>query len=103
PYWHGDAPGRPIELGRALGAFTRELGKLPADAATARLREAGLDEWAAGNLLTYLAEQRAATGVLPDDRTILVERFRDELGDWRLAIHSPFGAQVNQPWSLALP
>ncbi|HUR51308.1 MAG TPA: ATP-dependent helicase [Mycobacteriales bacterium] len=102
PYWHGDAPGRPIELGRALGAFVRELAALDPAAAGKRLADAGLDEWAARNLLAYLAEQRAATGVLPDDRTILVERFRDELGDWRLAIHSPFGAQVNQPWSLAL-
>ena len=102
PYWHGDAPGRPIELGRALGAFTRELGSLSRPDALARLRTAGLDEWAAANLVAYLEEQRTATGVLPDDRTILVERFRDELGDWRLAIHSPFGAQVNQPWSLAI-
>ena len=102
PYWHGDTPGRPIELGRALGAFLRELSALsPADAA-ARLSAAGLDASAAGNLLSYLQEQREATGVLPDDRTILVERFRDELGDWRLAIHSPFGAQVNQPWALAV-
>jgi len=102
PYWHGDAPGRPIELGRALGAFVRELGALSQADGLVRLASAGLDDWAARNLLAYLAEQREATGVVPDDRTILVERFRDELGDWRLAIHSPFGAQVNQPWSLAL-
>ena len=102
PYWHGDAPGRPVELGRALGAFLREVNALPAQDATDRLVEAGLDAYAAENLLAYLAEQREATGTLPDDRTILVERFRDELGDWRLAIHSPFGAQVNQPWALAL-
>ena len=102
PYWHGDAPGRPIELGRALGAFLREVSGLTPEAGTERLRAAGLDELAAANLLAYLAEQRESTGVLPDDRTILVERFRDELGDWRLAIHSPFGAQVNQPWALAL-
>jgi ATP-dependent Lhr-like helicase len=102
PYWHGDAPGRPVELGRALGAFLRELSALSPDEAGARLTEAGLDAYAADNLLGYLAEQREATTTLPDDRTILVERFRDELGDWRLAIHSPFGAQVNQPWALAL-
>jgi ATP-dependent Lhr-like helicase len=102
PYWHGDAPGRPLELGRALGAFLREVNALSSDAAHQRLTLGGLDLSAATNLLAYLAEQREATGVLPDDRTILVERFRDELGDWRLAIHSPFGAQVNQPWSLAL-
>jgi ATP-dependent Lhr-like helicase len=102
PYWHGDAPGRPIELGRALGAFLREMVALEPPVALERLRSAGLDAYAADNLLGYLQEQRQATGVLPDDRTILVERFRDELGDWRLAIHSPFGAQVNQPWALAL-
>ena len=102
PYWHGDAPGRPIELGRALGAFLRELSAATPAEAQERLRTAGLDDAASTNLLAYLAEQREATGVLPDDRTILVERFRDELGDWRLAIHSPFGAQVNQPWAMAV-
>ena len=102
PYWHGDAPGRPVELGRALGAFLREVSAGTIEEAEKRLREAGLDASASTNLLAYLAEQREATGTLPDDRTILVERFRDELGDWRLAIHSPFGAQVNQPWALAL-
>jgi ATP-dependent helicase Lhr and Lhr-like helicase len=102
PYWHGDAPGRPVELGRALGAFLREVSALSPSDGRERLATAGLDASATENLLAYLAEQREATGTLPDDRTILVERFRDELGDWRLAIHSPFGAQVNQPWSLAL-
>ncbi len=102
PYWHGDAPGRPVELGRALGAFLREVSASTPEEAEKRLQEAGLDASASTNLLAYLAEQREATGALPDDRTILVERFRDELGDWRLAIHSPFGAQVNQPWALAL-
>ncbi|MEV6972852.1 ATP-dependent helicase [Kitasatospora sp. NPDC093806] len=102
PFWKGDTLGRPLELGRALGAFTRELGALDPEAATARLKLAGLDDWAAGNLLDYLAEQRAACGHLPDDRTIVVERFRDELGDWRIVVHSPFGAQVHAPWALAL-
>ncbi|MGW4896137.1 ATP-dependent helicase, partial [Kitasatospora sp. NPDC004240] len=102
PFWKGDALGRPLELGRALGAFVRELGALTPDAATERLRQAGLDDWAAANLLDYLAEQRTSCGHLPDDRTIVVERFRDELGDWRIVIHSPFGAQVHAPWALAL-
>ena len=102
PFWHGDALGRPLELGRALGAFTRELTELGPAEAAARLREAGLDEWATGNLLAYLSEQRAATGHVPDDRTIVVERFHDELGDWRIVIHSPFGAQVHAPWALAV-
>jgi ATP-dependent Lhr-like helicase len=102
PFWHGDMLGRPVELGRALGAFLRELSGLTPEARLARLRAAGLDDFAAGNLGAYLDEQREATGVLPDDRTIVVERFRDELGDWRVCVHSPFGAQVHAPWSQAI-
>ncbi|WP_432513996.1 ATP-dependent helicase [Kineococcus sp. SYSU DK001] len=106
PFWHGEALGRPAELGRALGEFVRELGSLDGgfggDAARERVRAAGLDDWATGNLLTYLTEQQAATRHVPDDRTIVVERFRDELGDWRVCIHSPFGGQVHSPWALAL-
>ncbi|MDN3353541.1 ATP-dependent helicase [Actinomadura sp. DC4] len=102
PFWHGDAPGRPAELGRALGAFSRELSALPPEEARTRVRAAGLDEWAAGNLLAYLTEQREATGYVPDDRTLVVERFRDELGDWRIVVHSPYGALVHAPWALAM-
>jgi ATP-dependent Lhr-like helicase len=102
PFWHGDAQGRPLELGRALGAFVRELSALPPPVAHTRLVKAGLDDWAASNLLAYLAEQTEATGQLPDDHTIVVERFRDELGDWRVVVHSPFGAQVHAPWALAI-
>jgi ATP-dependent helicase Lhr and Lhr-like helicase len=102
PFWHGDALGRPIELGRALGGFVRELQRLDTVTASAKLTDIGLDDWAAANTLSYLAEQRTSTGHVPDDRTIVVERFRDELGDWRIAIHSPFGAQVHAPWGLAM-
>jgi ATP-dependent Lhr-like helicase len=102
PFWKGDAPGRPLELGRALGAFVRELSGAGSDAARNRIEAAGLDAWAADNLLSYLHEQREATGHVPDDRTVVVERFRDELGDWRMVVHSPFGAQVNGPWALAI-
>nr|WP_245645603.1 ATP-dependent helicase [Pseudonocardia acaciae] len=102
PFWKGDAVGRPLELGRAIGAFVRELSALDADAARQRITAAGLDEWAADNLLGYLDEQRDATRHVPSDRTVVVERFRDELGDWRLVVHSPFGAQVNGPWALAI-
>ncbi|KAA2254968.1 ATP-dependent helicase [Solihabitans fulvus] len=102
PFWKGDSPGRPLELGRALGKFLRELSTVDRADAKQRTAAAGLDEWAGENLLTYLAEQRAATRHVPDDRTVLVERFRDELGDWRLVVHSPFGAQVNAPWALAI-
>jgi ATP-dependent Lhr-like helicase len=102
PFWHGDSIGRPVELGRAMGAFARELGQLGAPAARERLTDIGFDAWAADNTLRYLDEQRASTGHLPDDRTIVVERFRDELGDWRVVVHSPFGARVHAPWGLAL-
>ena len=102
PFWKGDTLGRPAELGAAIGGFTRELAALPNAKATARARENGLDEWAAGNLVDYLAEQVEATNVLPSDRTLLVERFRDELGDWRLVVHSPYGTPVHAPWALAI-
>jgi ATP-dependent helicase Lhr and Lhr-like helicase len=102
PFWKGDQLGRPAELGAAIGAFTRELSALPREEAVDRGREAGLDEWAANNLVTFLEEQREATATLPTDRTILVERFRDELGDWRIVVHSPYGAQVHAPWALAI-
>jgi len=102
PFWKGDSPGRPAELGRALGAFTRELSTAAEPAALSRAKQAGLDEWAAANLVSYVAEQKQATGQVPTDRTIVVERFRDELGDWRLVVHSPFGAPVNAPWALAI-
>ncbi|WP_345289306.1 Lhr family ATP-dependent helicase [Streptomyces gulbargensis] len=102
PFWKGDQLGRPLELGRAVGAFLREVSALGPDDARLRLLAAGLDAWAADNVLAYLTEQREACGHVPDDRTILVERFRDELGDWRVVIHSPFGAQVHAPWALAL-
>ncbi|WP_419944073.1 Lhr family helicase [Candidatus Poriferisodalis sp.] len=152
PFWHGDGPGRPLELGRAVGAFVRTIGdELPADLEshlmqldaqaeraavmarrsegsssrqvpdngtrstraakaaepTARLverlqRENCLDRAAAVNVLRYLEAQRSATGVIPDDRTIVVERFRDEIGDWRICILTPFGARVHAPWGIAL-
>ncbi|HEX9695142.1 MAG TPA: DEAD/DEAH box helicase [Actinomycetota bacterium] len=100
PFWKGDRPGRPVELGRALGEFVRTVGS--AKHPERVLRERGLDEWAASNLLRYLADQREATGAVPDDRTIVVERFRDELGDWRVCILSPFGARVHAPWAIAI-
>ncbi|KGN42093.1 ATP-dependent helicase [Knoellia aerolata] len=102
PFWKGDQLGRPAELGRAVGAFVREVAaSTPAQART-RVSAAGLDEWATDNLVAYLEEQRAATGHVPDDRTIVVERFRDEIGDWRVAVHSPFGGQVHAPWALCV-
>ncbi len=103
PFWKGDGPGRPIELGYAVGAFVREISAMSRDEAVERLVERNrLDARAAKNLLGYLGEQREATGTLPTDRAITVERFRDELGDWRVCILSPFGARVHAPWALAL-
>ena len=109
PFWHGDAVGRPIELGRALGAFVGELetdlgrGPRGRTAALARLGERhDLDPLAADNLLAYLEDERDVAGALPTDRRVVVERFRDELGDWRLCLLTPFGGRVHAPWSLAL-
>jgi ATP-dependent Lhr-like helicase len=99
PFWKGDGIGRPAELGRAIGAFAREaVAKEPAELAA----EYDLDERAANNLVTYLREQQQATRVVPSDETIVVERFRDEIGDWRLCILSPYGGRVHAAWGLAL-
>ena len=103
PFWKGDGPGRPIELGRALGEFIRTMRAMKPELALERLRrDHSLDERAAANVLRYLDDQADATGVVPDDRTIVVERFRDEIGDWRVCIHTPFGSRVHAPWAIAL-
>ena len=99
PFWRGDGIGRPKELGAAIGAFSREAVELePAELAA----DYDLDERAASNLSAFLREQREATRVVPSDRTIVVERFRDEIGDWRLCVLSPFGGRVHSAWALAL-
>ena len=129
PFWHGDRPGRPLELGRALGGFVREIRELSAanpgpvrrdddaeageagdvlrrDASPTAVRRLmdhySLDAFAATNLVQYLDEQVEATGAVPDDRTVVVERFRDEIGDWRICILSPFGTPVHAPWAMAI-
>src|SRR5689334_16753278 len=102
PFWHGDGPGRPLELGRAVGEFTRTVRGWGAPAVQRLHDEFSLDLRAAANLVQYLDEQAEATGAVPDDRTIVVERFRDEIGDWRVCVLSPFGAQVHAPWGMAL-
>lgn len=102
PFWKADAQGRPAELGRAVGAATRELAGSDEKEARAWAITAGLDEWAADNLVEYVAEQREATGQVPDDRTVVIERFRDQVGDWRAVVHSPLGARVHAPWALAI-
>ena len=109
PFWKGDSVGRPIELGRAIGEFLREAeadlarGEKGARSLTARLREQhDLDELAARNLVAYLDEEKEVAGALPTDRRLIVQRFRDELGDWRLVILSPFGGRVHAPLTLAI-
>ncbi len=100
PFWHGDQIGRPYELGRALGAFVREVDSWSDERLAA---DCHLDPLAVRNLRAYLDEEREATGgVLPTDRQVVVERFRDELGDWRICVLSPFGARVHAPWALAI-
>jgi ATP-dependent helicase Lhr and Lhr-like helicase len=103
PFWKGEGVGRPAELGERIGRAARELSALADDAAIARIEEDyGLDALASRNLLTFLREQEAVTGVVPSDRTVVVERFRDEIGDWRVCILSPFGGRVHAPWAMAL-
>ncbi|WEV73486.1 DEAD/DEAH box helicase [Bifidobacterium sp. ESL0798] len=128
PFWHGEGPGRDAGFGALLGAFVREIGNglIPAsasvsvsplqssqsdndnaephfDAATEqRLRCNGLDDNGRANLARLLAEQKAATGALPSDKTLVVERCQDEEGDWRVILHSPYGRRVHEPWALAI-
>ena len=103
PFWKGDGPGRPLEFGRRIGAMVRELRALPKAAALTRLvAEHDLDPGAAENLMQYLADQEESTGQVPDDRTIVIERCRDELGDWRVCVLTPFGSRIHIPWAMAV-
>ncbi len=109
PFWKGDGVGRPVELGRALGAFTREIWHLARSGAGGReaayerlVEHHDLDDLAAANVLGYLSEEYEACGALPTDQTIVLQRFRDELGDWRICLLTPFGARVHAPWALAI-
>jgi ATP-dependent Lhr-like helicase len=102
PFWRGDSVGRPPELGAAVGAFTGELARLGRDEFTDRCHTMGFDEFASDNMWQLLDEQRQATGVVPTDTTFVVERFRDELGDWRVILHSPYGLRVHGPLALAV-
>ncbi len=103
PFWKGDGPGRPLEFGRRIGAMVRELCALPKSAALTRLvAEHDLDPGAAENLLQFLADQHEATGAVPDDRTVVIERCRDELGDWRVCVLTPFGSRIHIPWAMAV-
>jgi ATP-dependent helicase Lhr and Lhr-like helicase len=103
PFWHGDQAGRPLEFGRRIGALVRELRDAPRSVAMTRLTtEHDLDPGAAENVLRYLADQELATVVVPDDRNIVIERVRDELGDWRVCVLTPFGSRVHAPWAMAV-
>src|SRR5260370_33383299 len=102
PFWHGDQAGRPLEFGRRIGALVRELRDAPRTVAVARLTtEHDLQPGAAENLLRYLADQELATAVVPDDRNIVIERVRDELGYWRVWGLKPFGIRVHAPLAIA--
>jgi ATP-dependent Lhr-like helicase len=103
PFWKGDGPGRPLEFGRRIGSLVRELRDMPGPAALTRLvTEHDLDRGAAENLLQFLRDQEASTGMIPDDRTIVIERSRDELGDWRVCVLTPFGSRIHSPWAMAV-
>ncbi|MDK6275430.1 DEAD/DEAH box helicase [Pseudoglutamicibacter cumminsii] len=102
PFWHGDDLSRPAELGQALGAFQARIAHQPETETHAELIETGLDEWAATNLIRYIKDQQQATGRVPSDTHLVIERFKDELGDWRLVLHSPWGKAVHAPWALAV-
>lgn len=114
PFWRGEGPGRPVELGRALGRFVRELAEHCREAGGAELHEGraaaeawlredfALDEYAARNLVGYVIDQHESAGALPTDRAITIERFRDELGDWRVCLLTPFGSRLHAPWALAI-
>ncbi|MFS2222587.1 ATP-dependent helicase [Pantoea sp. B65] len=111
PFWHGDGPGRSAQLGKLIGVFLREVDELittrtqqPQGLATAKqqLTAAGLDDNAVHNIVALIDEQREATGVVPNDRTLMIERCRDESGDWRIILHSPYGQRVHAPWALAI-
>ena len=103
PFWHGDNAGRPLEFGRRIGQLVRELREMPRNAALSRLtREHDLDSMAAENLIRFLADQEIATTVVPDDRTIVIERTRDEMGDWRVCVLTPFGSRIHAPWAMAI-
>ncbi|OBK75816.1 ATP-dependent helicase [Mycobacterium sp. 1164985.4] len=102
PFWRGDGVGRPAELGAAVGAYTGELARLGKDEFDQRCRAMGFDDFATDNLWQLIDDQRQATGVVPSDTTFVVERFRDELGDWRVILHSPYGLRVHGPLALAV-
>ena len=102
PFWHGESEGRPVRLGRAIGAFARELAGADDDAREARLDALGLDTNTRAVLEAHVDGQVAATGVIPSDSDLIVERFRDELGDWRVIVHCPLGQRVTAPWALVV-
>ena len=103
PFWHGDTAGRPLEFGRRIGALIREIREMPHNAAISRLtREHDLDPAAAENLIRFLADQELVTVTVPDDRNIVIERCRDDLGDWRVCVLTPFGSRIHAPWAMAV-
>jgi ATP-dependent Lhr-like helicase len=102
PFWRGDGVGRPAELGAAIGAFTGELAGMNREKFDIRCGAMGFNDFATDNLWQLISDQREATGTVPTDTTFIVERFRDELGDWRVILHSPYGLRVHGPLALAV-
>ena len=103
PFWHGDQAGRPLEFGRRIGGLVRGLREMPRSVAVTTLTaDHDLEPQAAENVMRYLADQELATDVVPDDRNIVVERVRDELGDWRVCCLTPFGSKIHAPWAMAV-
>jgi ATP-dependent Lhr-like helicase len=103
PFWHGDRAGRPIEFGKRIGALVRTLRDMPRNVAMTQLvSEHDLEPRAAENVMRYLADQEIVTTMVPDDRTIVIERVRDELGDWRVCVLTPFGSRIHAPWAMAV-
>ncbi|MGP5035414.1 ATP-dependent helicase [Brachybacterium alimentarium] len=102
PFWHGDGDGRPASLGRAIATAQSELASLDRSEADSRLMGLGLEANARTVLLDHLAEQQQATGAVPGPEQLVVERFLDELGDWRVVLHCAYGQRITGPWALAV-
>ena len=100
PFWHGEYMARSLMLSHRVGALRRQLASAPSEE---ELRDQyGCDAATANSLIKYIAAQRAATGIVPDDRNIVIEQFRDETGAVRIVIHAAFGGRINAPWGMAL-
>ncbi|GJL47941.1 ATP-dependent helicase [Citrobacter farmeri] len=99
PFWRGEGVGRPAELGERIGDFIHTMS---GDNAELRLSPRLRDDNVLSNIKGLIDDQKNATGVLPWSRHLVLERCRDEMGDWRVILHSPYGRRVHAPWALAI-